>query len=78
MDAFAHISAWQSAFTAIVPTTLLILGLLAAVFIATWRHWYPPPDISLRRVFYTKQKELAIIPLLQQLFSDGILNPKIP
>jgi hypothetical protein len=77
MTATDHISAWQSMFAAVVPT-MLILGLLAAVFVATWRHWYPPPDIPTHSFFYTKQKELVIIPLFQQLFSDGILHPKIP
>lgn len=77
MDAFDHISAWQSAFVSVVPT-ILILSILAAVVVFAWRHWYPPPDLILASVAYRARARTTIVPLYQQLFSRGILNPKIP
>lgn len=77
MDVFDHISAWQSMFAAVVPT-ILILGLLAALIALTWGFWRPPPITTARPFLHKKRSELVIIPLFQQLFSDGILHPKIP
>lgn len=77
MDAFDHISAWQSAFVSVVPT-ILILSMLAAVVVLAWRHWYPPPNLVLASVAYRERARITIVPLYQQLFSRGILNPKIP
>lgn len=77
MDAFDHISAWQSTFVAIAPT-ILALSILAAVTVLTLRHWYPPPDFVPIRIYYYRRTEVAIIPFYQELFSNGILNPKIP
>lgn len=77
MDAFDHISAWQSTFVAIVPT-ILALSILAAVIVLTWRHCYPPPDFVPIRIHYQRRTESVITPFYQELFSSGILNPKIP
>ncbi len=77
MDAFAHISAWQSMFASTVPTTFII-ALLAVAILLAWQSWWPPPLQIIRSSLYERRRELAFIPLLQQLFSDGILNPKIP
>jgi hypothetical protein len=77
MDAFDHISAWQSTFAAVLPT-VLILVIIAAAIILTWRHWYPPPDSIPILTFYQRRAETTIVSLYQELFSSGILNPKIP
>lgn len=75
MDVFDHISAWQEAFSVVVPS-LIVLLLAAAVVFYTWqREW--PPDISIR-VRLRPQQQNQIANLYQELFSRGILNPKIP
>jgi hypothetical protein len=77
MDASDHISAWQSRFATVLPT-ILILSIIAAAVILTWRQWYPPPEILLTGISYQREVALHIVPIYQELFSRGLLNPKIP
>lgn len=75
MNAFDHITAWQSMFTGVLPT-VLVLALIATTTIFFWRLWYPPPDSIRKQSLYHGRAETVIIPLYQELFSKGILNPK--
>jgi hypothetical protein len=77
MDAFDHMSAWQSAFAAAVPA-VFALSLLAAAAILALRRWHPPPDAALMRALCRRREEAGVVPLYQELFSSGILNPKAP
>jgi hypothetical protein len=75
MDVFDHISAWQEAFTAVVPSLIILLLAVAVVFYVWQREW--PPDIP-ARVYLRPEQQDRIANLYQELFSRGILNPKIP
>lgn len=76
MDVFDHISAWQNAFTAIVPLFIILLSFAAiALYI---RHKERPPDIPIRPRIRPDSWHANIPSLYQRLFSRGILNPKIP
>lgn len=82
MSAIEHIASWQSAFASIVQeygSTLLLLLLFAVIAIAiVWvRQQYPPPkNLNVYRYRVRQEHRLPPAPL-QELFSSGILHPKI-
>jgi hypothetical protein len=72
MSIFDHLSSWQSTFTALpleIPTFIVPVLALAWFWLAVPKPERPP---GYRRRFY------PATPLLQELFSSGILNPKAP
>lgn len=82
MNPLEHISAWQGAFTTLPYTntlTLLIISLLALFFSLVWIGRIPIrlPLAPVRPVRYTRRGEKPVIHLFQELFSSGILNPKL-
>lgn len=82
MSIFDHLGAWQADFMAVVPTLTLLLGAVAAalVLLAVAPHLLFSDQKLLyqRRVLY-KQPTRFLVPIrpLQELFSNGILNPKL-
>ncbi|MCB9815817.1 hypothetical protein H6786_00340 [Candidatus Nomurabacteria bacterium] len=81
MNTLEHLSAWQSAFTAIVPTfglltltvvSILLLASVAPNLLSTPRFSEPSSPRYLREQIYT----FSYRPL-QELFSSGILHPKL-
>jgi hypothetical protein len=71
MDFSSHITAWEDMVRTILPTVLLLI--IAAVIFVTWRTTTEDgPPLFLRR-----RPERQISPYTE-LFSSGILNPKIP
>ncbi|MEK7117138.1 MAG: hypothetical protein AAB837_03180 [Patescibacteria group bacterium] len=84
MNFSEHISSWQSAFTTLPPSNML-LNLLAlavfSIFVAVF--WRNPlfeffERAHLRWKFYIKRNsELNFFNPLREAFSQGILNPKI-
>jgi len=75
MTALDHISAWQGMFAA-VPQPLVAMLLAAFALVAAWPRLalaLQPRGAPLR----TTQESRVPIPLLQELFSRGILNPKL-
>lgn len=76
MDVFDHIDAWQSMFTTTLPSLILLLSVAAIAFFVFKREW--PPDIPILAVLLSERHHRTIPNLYQQLFSRGILNPKIP
>lgn len=85
MNIIEHISFWQSIFTATVPqkiNTLVLLILLAGLFriVSTLkRHLLLPFSyLTICWKLYIKQNpHLSLFNPLQEVFSQGILNPKI-
>jgi len=77
MTVFDHISAWQSAFTATIPSVLALL-LFAAVLYISFSWLDRPPNIQNPIRVRVGSHGPDIPNLLQELFSSGILNPKIP
>ena len=82
MDPLEHIAAWQSMFTSIPSQTgsTLISMLLAALALAfLWTHlWRPPIDrtvVSTR--LFIRRNYISLTSPLRELFSSGILNPKL-
>jgi|JI10StandDraft_1071094.scaffolds.fasta_scaffold132054_4 hypothetical protein len=71
MDFSSHIGAWQDMVRTILPTILLLI-IFAAVFITWQADKGNGPPLSLRR-----RPERQLSPYTE-LFSRGILNPKIP
>ena len=76
MTALDHISAWQNAFTVTLPTLFTYL-LLAVAVLFVWKY-YNPPDLFVRRLPLRRSEDHVSVPLYQELFSSGILNPKAP
>ena len=75
MNAFDHLSAWQSFSTIVLPTVKILL-LVGVIFTLFSFAYHAPPAIRL--LLYRKREWLGIVSLYQLLFSKGILNPKIP
>jgi hypothetical protein len=82
MSVFDHFGAWKDAFTAIAPTFLTLLATLAAVAVAI----SIAPNLALpQKLLYTRLQVSNIIDRtfkhsvrpLQELFSNGILHPKL-
>lgn len=78
MDLADHIAAWKSAFLAVTPTVMVLLSAAALVvffaphvFVATRR-----PPILLHRQLRERTYTFVYRPL-QELFSNGILHPKV-
>jgi hypothetical protein len=72
MSVLDHLSSWQSTFTTLVveiPTFVVPVLALAWFWLVIPKPERPP---GYRRRFYPAP------PLLQELFSSGILNPKAP
>lgn len=80
MTPLEHVSSWQSMFTSI-PTQstalMLLLAMFAIVGVIWTRHTHSPPQSQ--QIFSRFSHRRGYIPLhsaLQELFSNGILNPK--
>ena len=76
MGLLEHISAWRSTFTVSIPYIFLLVVNLFFV-ISLWQFTYPPNNLFLisRRL---KRNNNSLNFLYQELFSQGILNPKAP
>lgn len=82
MDPLEHIAAWQSMFTSLPQqdSTAVMLLLLAALVIAfLWTHlrWPSIADACISAQFFVRREYIPLATPLQELFSNGILNPKI-
>ncbi len=81
MTALEHIASWQSAFASVVQqygSTLLLVLLSMAIVFAVWvRQQYPPPRNHF--AYRHRLRHLHKLPQssLQELFSNGILHPKV-
>lgn len=81
MSVTEHLNAWQSAFTMTVPGFALLLSVLAAAVVLVaiapnllQRELFAPPTIAkeiVERVYSFSYRPL------QELFSSGILHPKL-
>jgi len=84
MTPLAHITTWQSAFAGLAQQygtvfLLLLLSLAVVAMRVGWiRQQYPPPEALLKsfRRYVEKSRSLPVA-ILQELFSNGILNPKL-
>lgn len=76
MDLFDHIRAWQSTFMAYLPSVLLLIA-LAYVCSAFWKIT-DPPNRLLSYLYRPRRCQADRNILYQELFSQGILNPKAP
>ncbi|MEO5646678.1 MAG: hypothetical protein ABIO57_00390 [Candidatus Paceibacterota bacterium] len=74
MNTSGHLTMWQHQFTtAVFPTVIALLSL--AVVAITFQRYFSPPDPLL---LYAKKRRQNFLPLhYQDLFSQGILNPKL-
>lgn len=84
MNVIEHISLWQSMFTAIPQESLMLLALLillVAVIFVTKNILAPPrPSNSkalTKRLYLKEHPDLLLFDPLKEVFSQGILNPKI-
>ena len=71
----AHLEHWQGAFTAVFGEILVLLSVLVLVFFR--RHDLFDPDIGTRDSYRLLQRVPVHPTLFQELFSQGILNPKV-
>lgn len=81
MSVFDHLNAWQTTFLAATPSlTMLLVALVAAVVVISiapnllLKHTFREPSLSkeLRHRTYSYSYRV-----LQELFSNGILHPKL-
>lgn len=70
----AHLEHWQAAFTAVLGVILVLLSVLVLVFFR--RHDLFDPDVGVYETHVVLDRAGARPPLLQELFSNGILNRK--
>mgnify|MGYP001567940350 CR=1 FL=1 len=82
MDILEHIATWQSMFTGILSHTgsTLMLMLVAALALAfLWAHlrWPPTNRVFASTRLLVRREYVPPAPSLQELFSSGILNPKL-
>lgn len=71
MDTFSHITAWQNVVNTILSETLLLI-----IFVAILVPW--PLVINTSPPSALRRRPERKISLYTELFSQGILNPKIP
>ena len=71
----AHLGHWQTAFTAVLVELLTLFALAVLVFVH--RHLFELHDKQYER--HRWREHVPIRPtLFQELFSQGLLNPKVP
>lgn len=75
MTALDHIVAWQGMVTAVPQAAFLLLAALA--FLVAWPRLVLTLHPSWGEERFASREETPPIPLLQELFSRGILNPKL-
>ena len=72
-DLFTNVPQQQNPMLAFL---LLLMG-LALVAVVWLRNLYTPPNLTSRsQLYFYRQRSLSIPLLFQELFSNGILNPK--
>lgn len=82
MDPIQHLTAWQHMFTATpVVEAMLLLSLIIALALArtellSWLWKIPELELSYRRTI-TPDETYSSTNYLQEIFSQGILNPKL-
>lgn len=82
MDPLEHIAAWQSMFTSIPSQTgstliLMLLAALALAFLCTHLRRPPIDRTYTPSRFFVRRDYIPPASPLQELFSSGILNPKL-
>ena len=75
MSVTEHIRAWEQFSRVLIPS-FKVLTLASALFILFSFAYFSPPIT--RFLLYLRRERLRIFSLYQQLFSRGILNPKVP
>lgn len=82
MNLADHIGAWKSVFLAVIPNTLLLFLVIGTIALITAiaPHLFVPKRWSVQKILFTQLRERIYTfyhRLLQEFFSDGILNPKL-
>ena len=82
MSPLEHVAMWQSMFTSTsheLNQILVVLVLMISVLGIAWiRYVFPPPrELVRQRTYYSYREHVPVITVLQELFSSGILNPKL-
>ena len=72
MDGLGHIEGWEAAMRTLLPSFMLIVALIAAISLFSYRELDIGPPTYLRR-----RPERQYSPYVA-LFARGLLNPKIP
>jgi biotin transporter BioY len=75
MNPFEHLKVWQQFTTTLLPF-IKILSVIGILFALAYFSYRSPPIT--RFLFSLKRERLRTFSLYQQLFSQGILNPKAP
>lgn len=81
MNMVDHIGAWKSAFLAVTPTITLLLAVAGAVaFVVSTAPYLFTPRRKAIPILYTQLRERTYVfsyRPLQELFSNGILHPRL-
>ena len=81
MGVFEHIGNWQSLFMVTFKkvSTLSPLITFALILLVGYRTSYKPPDITTQTHshYWYQTQEIPVFNYLQEMFSQGILNPRL-
>ncbi len=75
MNSFEHLKVWHQFTTTLLPL-IKILTVVVILLGLIYFSFHSPPVTKF--LFYLKRERLRIFSLYQELFSQGILNPKAP
>lgn len=75
MTALDHVAAWQAMFTAIPQGMILLI--LAVLICVAWRSLVPAIEQSRGAPARFAREPYHAFPAFQELFSSGILHPKL-
>ena len=82
MNPLEHLASWQEMFAVITNQVdyafaLLILITLSFVRLVYPAYFYSPPNLLRQSQYFAKRKRISAPSVLQEFFSNGILNPKL-
>jgi len=80
MGPLEHLAAWQGMFASLpFQNPILFLLLILCAFSLVWNLWkeFHPPDRGRVFLHLLHRRNILPAPALQELFSSGILNPKV-
>ena len=81
MGLFEHIGNWQSLFMVTIQKMITLLSFIAfaLILLTRYRNSHKPPDIATQThsLYWYHNPEIRIFNYLKEMFSQGILNPRI-
>ncbi len=74
MNNLEHLGVWKSMTSAVLPIIAVLLGAFVLLSVLLRKNFILTDSL----ILYSKQKSYEIITTYQNLFSKGLIHPKIP